>query len=152
MENSRLPTDEGTNNDGHQGNAAVPDGISLRSSPNLDFYYMRNSPIYITISLGQSVIGDAIPQLLGQAAALVSDHIHLFGGGPIDGNGVFNLPARLGPFALHIWSTNGNVLTWQELQATVTLISGYLAFRGRFGAAMFTIYDGGREVGMGRMA
>ena len=117
----------------------------------MDYYHLRNSPVYITISLGQRIIGDAIPQLLGQAAIIVAYSILRFGDRPVEDNGVFNLPARVGPFALHIWSTNGKTLTWRELQATVMMISGYLTEQGRSAAAMFTIYDGGQEVGRGQI-
>lgn len=48
------------------------------------------------------------------------------------------------------WNSPGAQLTWTVLQAAVRGVFDYM-MEEEWGEALFTVYEGGREVGMGRI-
>ena len=87
-----------------------------------------------------------IDDLLQEAYTAISQHVHAFGDGLLHG-GTFAWQGAGGMF-LTTENSNNHQQTYGVLMAALKALHEFMSQRG-FGAAYFSIFDGGREVGMG---
>lgn len=93
-----------------------------------------------------SIPGQAIFRLLHEASRVVSDHLNILGDGQLAG-GTFTWVEE--PLSIEVINANNHQTTWGVLGEALVALHDYMTVKNHVGAAEFTIFDGGTEVGSG---
>lgn len=109
-----------------------------------------NSRTYVVITLVQNVAQTGIMCLLKNAAEDLQARIGQHGDGLVPG-GVYIFDWRTGKYDCQLYCANSNnhQQTWSIVNSAIGAVWGYMLENNNIGTAMFTIYDGGNEVGRG---
>lgn len=93
-----------------------------------------------------SIPGQAILRVLHEAYDVVSNHLEILGDGLLAG-GRFTWVD--GPVSIEVINANNHQTTWRVLGEALVALHDYMTVKNLVGAAEFTIFNGGTEVGSG---
>lgn len=93
-----------------------------------------------------SIPGQAIFRLLHEAYDVVTTHLETMGDGLLTG-GRFAWVDH--PLSIEVMNTNNHQTTWAVLGEALVALKDYMTVNNHVGAADFTIFDDGTEVGSG---
>lgn len=93
-----------------------------------------------------SIPGQAVVGLLHEAHEVVSSHLEIIGDGLLAGGHFVWID---GPLSLEVFNANNHQTTWGVLGQALVALNDYMSVNHYVGAAQFSIFDGGTEVGIG---
>lgn len=95
-----------------------------------------------------SIPGQAIFRLLHEAFDVISHHLNTLGDGLLTGGRFIWIDV---PLSIEVVNANNHQTTWGVLAEALLALDDYMKVNDDVGAAHFTIFDGGREVGTGTL-
>lgn len=122
------------------------DRFNPQPKPEVVAVCVPGSQVYVVITLGIHIGGDAVKDLLENASLYILNIIMARGDGRLH-NGMFNYPG-MNQLTLQVWNANNHQVTYSVMGGALTALHNWMSHHS-YSSASFGIYDGQNQVGNG---